>query len=70
MGSTMRMNNLLVFLSVLGGIIGFGAAGLLYGPLIMTLFLALVQLYQTRYQQHIAQRLSATLSVNQDQPKT
>jgi hypothetical protein len=27
----------------------------------MTLFLTLVQLYQTRYQQHIARRLSATL---------
>jgi len=67
-GSTMRMNNLLVFLSLLGGIIGFGVAGLLYGPLIMTLFLALVQLYQTRYQQHIAQRLVATLP-GQDKPR-
>lgn len=61
MGSSMRMNNLLVFLSLLGGIMGFGMAGLLYGPLIMTLFLALVQLYQTRYKLHIARRLSATL---------
>jgi predicted PurR-regulated permease PerM len=58
MGSSMRMNNLLVFLSLLGGIIGFGMTGLLYGPLIMTLFLTLVQLYQTRYQQRIAHRLS------------
>jgi predicted PurR-regulated permease PerM len=51
MGSSMRMNNLLVFLSLLGGIMGFGMPGLIYGPLIMTLFLTLVQLYQTRYQQ-------------------
>jgi predicted PurR-regulated permease PerM len=58
MGSSMRMNNLLVFLSLLGGIMGFGMTGLLYGPLIMTLFLTLVQLYQTRYQQRIAHRLS------------
>jgi predicted PurR-regulated permease PerM len=58
MGSSMRMNNLLVFLSLLGGIIGFGMTGLIYGPLIMTLFLTLVQLYQTRYQQRIAHRLS------------
>jgi predicted PurR-regulated permease PerM len=62
MGSSMRMNNLLVFLSLLGGIMGFGMAGLLYGPLIMTLFLALVQLYETRYKLHIARRLSVTLS--------
>jgi predicted PurR-regulated permease PerM len=58
MGSSMRMNSLLVFLSLLGGIMGFGMAGFIYGPLIMTLFLALVQLYQTRYQQHIARRLA------------
>jgi predicted PurR-regulated permease PerM len=66
MGSSMRMNNLLVFLSLLGGIMGFGMPGLIYGPLIMTLFLTLVQLYQTRYQQTIARRLSVTLPVGQD----
>jgi predicted PurR-regulated permease PerM len=69
MGSSMRMNNLLVFLSLLGGIMGFGMPGLVYGPLIMTLFLTLVQLYQTRYQQHIASRLSATLPLGQDRQK-
>jgi predicted PurR-regulated permease PerM len=58
MGSSMRMNNLLVFLSLLGGIMGFGMTGLVYGPLIMTLFLTLVQLYRTRYQQRIAHRLA------------
>jgi predicted PurR-regulated permease PerM len=69
-GSSMRMNNLLVFLSLLGGIMGFGIPGLIYGPLIMTLFLTLVQLYQTRYQQHIASRLSAALPIKgQDKPK-
>lgn len=60
MGSSMRMNNLLVFLSLLGGIMGFGMTGLVYGPLIMTLFLTLVQLYQTRYQQRIAHRLAVS----------
>ena len=69
MGSSMRMNSLLVFLSLLGGIIGFGVPGLVYGPLIMTLFLTLVQLYQTRYQQHIANRLSATLPMGRDRQK-
>jgi predicted PurR-regulated permease PerM len=69
MGSSMRMNSLLVFLSLLGGIMGFGVAGLLYGPLIMTLFLTLVQLYQTRYQQHIARRLSVAVPTRQDNQK-
>ena len=70
MGSSMRMNSLLVFVSLLGGIVGFGVRGLIYGPLIMTLFLALVQLYQTRYQQSIASRLAAALPIPQDKPKT
>ncbi len=70
MGSSMRMNNLLVFLSLLGGIIGFGVAGLIYGPLIMTLFLTLVQLYQTRYQQRIAHRLSVAVPPAPDGPKS
>jgi predicted PurR-regulated permease PerM len=61
MGSSMRMNSLLVFLSLLGGILGFGAPGILYGPLIMTLFLAIAQLYVTRYQQRIAIRLAASV---------
>ncbi|HEX7597084.1 MAG TPA: AI-2E family transporter, partial [Polyangia bacterium] len=61
MGSSMRMNSLLVFLSLLGGILGFGVPGILYGPLIMTLFLALARLYETRYQQRIARRLSVAL---------
>jgi predicted PurR-regulated permease PerM len=69
MGSSMSMNSLLVFLSLLGGIIGFGVPGLVYGPLIMTLFLTLVQLYQTRYQQHIARRLSAVLPQGQASEK-
>jgi predicted PurR-regulated permease PerM len=68
MGSSMRMNNLLVFLSLLGGIMGFGVPGLIYGPLIMTLFLTLVQLYQTRYQQTIARRLSVVLPPEPGKP--
>jgi len=70
MGSSMSMNNLLVFLSLLGGIMGFGMPGLIYGPLIMTLFLTLVQLYQTRYQQHIARRLSVALPTSRDAAKS
>ncbi len=61
MGSSLRMNNLLVFLSLLGGIFAFGPLGLLYGPLFVALFLALAELYDTRYQQRIARRLSAVL---------
>jgi predicted PurR-regulated permease PerM len=49
-GSQMRMHDLLIFLSVLGGMSTFGFIGLLYGPLLLALFLALTDLYEERYQ--------------------
>lgn len=48
-GSHMQMHDLLIFLSILGGIIGFGLMGILYGPLLVTLFLTLAELYQQHY---------------------
>jgi predicted PurR-regulated permease PerM len=69
----MRMNSLLVFVSLLGGMLGFGTPGILYGPLIMTLFLALAQLYETRYQQRIARRLAysgSMIAQNDDRNST
>lgn len=48
-GSSMRMHDLLVFLSMLGGIAAFGIMGLLYGPLIAMLFITLNDLYRKVY---------------------
>lgn len=44
--SGMQMNGAVVFFSLIGGIAAFGAPGLLLGPLIVTLLLALLRIYQ------------------------
>jgi predicted PurR-regulated permease PerM len=42
----MEMNGAVVFFALIGGIGAFGAVGLLLGPLVMTLFLSLLRMYQ------------------------
>lgn len=53
-GRSTRMHDLLVFLSVLGGIGTFGIMGLLYGPLIVAAFLTLSELYFKVYREELA----------------
>ncbi len=48
-GRRAQMHTLLVFLSLIGGAMVFGAVGLLLGPLMMTLFLTLAGIYRERY---------------------
>jgi predicted PurR-regulated permease PerM len=48
-GRRAQMHTLLVFLSLIGGAIVFGAVGLLLGPLMMTAFLTLAGIYRERY---------------------
>jgi len=50
-GQGMRMNALLVFIGILGGIKLFGILGIIYGPLIITIFLTLAEIYRLEYQQ-------------------
>ncbi len=44
-GDHVRMHTLLVFLAILGGMSVFGVLGIIYGPLIVTAFLTLSDLY-------------------------
>ncbi len=44
-----EMNPVLAFLAIIAGIQVFGIMGLFYGPLIVTMFLAFINIYQTRY---------------------
>jgi predicted PurR-regulated permease PerM len=46
MRSGMEMRGSIVFFALIGGLIAFGAVGLLLGPLIVTLFLALLRIYE------------------------
>lgn len=55
-GSHMKMHNLLIFLSLIGGLSVFGVIGILYGPLVVTMFLTLSLLYETHYERTIGER--------------
>jgi predicted PurR-regulated permease PerM len=49
-GEQVKMHTLLVFLAIMGGLSVFGFLGIIYGPLIVTAFLTLAEIYQTNYQ--------------------
>ncbi|MBF0240571.1 MAG: AI-2E family transporter [SAR324 cluster bacterium] len=48
-GNRVQINSVLVFLSIMGGMAGFGITGIFYGPLIISLFLIFVGLYHKKY---------------------
>ncbi len=49
-GQRVKMHTLLVFLSIIGGLNIFGILGIIYGPLVITAFLTLTDIYRTNYQ--------------------
>jgi predicted PurR-regulated permease PerM len=49
-GQRVQMHTLLVFLSIIGGLKLFGILGIIYGPLIITAFLTLTDIYKSSYQ--------------------
>ena len=53
---------LLIFLSIIGGLSVFGVIGILYGPLVVTMFLTLARLYESHYEQTIGERLSRIIA--------
>jgi len=50
-GKDVEMHPLLIFLSMLGGIVLFGFSGFVIGPIIISLFLSLLQMYEEFYRQ-------------------
>ncbi len=48
-GSHVKMHTLLVFLAIIGGMSMFGVLGIIYGPLIVTAFLTLTEIYLKEY---------------------
>ncbi|MFH1351717.1 MAG: AI-2E family transporter [Pseudomonadota bacterium] len=50
-GKGMQMNPILVFIGIIGGIKLFGILGVIYGPLIMTIFLTLAEIYRLEYKE-------------------
>jgi predicted PurR-regulated permease PerM len=49
-GQRVQMHTLLVFLSIIGGLKLFGILGIVYGPLVMTAFLTLADIYHRSYE--------------------
>jgi predicted PurR-regulated permease PerM len=52
-GTQVKMPTLLVFLSIIGGLSVYGVLGIIYGPLIITAFLSLSEIYLKRYDGHV-----------------
>lgn len=50
-GTQVEMHTLLVFLAIIGGLSVYGVLGIIYGPLIITAFLTLSDIYLRRYDQ-------------------
>lgn len=48
-GKRVQMHTLLVFLSIMGGLKLFGVLGIIYGPLVVTGFLTLTDIYYANY---------------------
>ena len=49
-GDHVKMHTLLVFFSIIGGLKLFGILGIIYGPIIVTAFLTLTDIYHSNYQ--------------------
>ena len=52
-GNKVKMHTLLVFLAVLGGLKVFGILGIIYGPLVVTAFLTLTDIYRSSYEMYL-----------------
>jgi len=48
-GKGMQLNSLLVFIGIIGGIKLFGILGIIYGPLIITIFITMAEIYRLEY---------------------
>lgn len=59
-GQRVRMHTLLVFLSIIGGLSSFGFLGIIYGPLIITAFLTLAEIYLVSYDRYVKGEVEQT----------
>lgn len=55
-GQQVEMHPLLVFFAIIGGLKLFGILGIIYGPLVVTAFLTLAEIYRANYQQAVESR--------------
>ncbi|MEA3279837.1 MAG: AI-2E family transporter [Thermodesulfobacteriota bacterium] len=55
-GHRVKMHTLLVFFSIIGGLKLFGILGIIYGPLVVTAFLTLTDIYHANYQKIVGDK--------------
>jgi predicted PurR-regulated permease PerM len=48
-GATAKINPLLTFLTIFGGILAFGLIGVVFGPMLLVLFLTFMHIYELEY---------------------
>jgi len=69
-GHRVKMHSLLVFFSIIGGLKLFGILGIIYGPLVVTAFITLTDIYKASYQYIIEpQRATGSETVIDRQPE-
>ena len=66
-GKRVQMHTLLVFLSIIGGLKLFGILGIIYGPLVVTAFLTLADIYESSYRSIVEPDTDKTVN---EQPMT
>jgi predicted PurR-regulated permease PerM len=54
LGKDVQMHPLMIFLSTLGGIMLFGLSGFVIGPVVFSLFLAILEMYEQYYKDEIS----------------
>lgn len=52
-GDQVKMHTMLVFLSIIGGLSVYGILGIIYGPIIVTAFLTLSEIYLKKYDYYV-----------------
>jgi predicted PurR-regulated permease PerM len=52
-GKGMQMNSFLVFIGIIGGMKLFGILGIIYGPLIITIFITMAEIYRLEYKENM-----------------
>jgi predicted PurR-regulated permease PerM len=62
-GGQSQMNGVLVFFGIVAGLSLFGILGLFYGPLIITMFLTLAEIYKEHYRDNLMQVVAMDIEV-------
>jgi predicted PurR-regulated permease PerM len=68
-GTKIKMNDLLVFVAIFGGIEAFGILGLVLGPIAVAVLLSLLRIYQREYRPEGPVRTADPTRPNPDPPK-